>query len=116
APPRRNRVSGPRLFGTLATSGQEAQSSKLLGDLIDDALTACAAGAARGHAVEIADFVEDQAAKKRIQRGLAQKDVEHAIPPASVRVRRQPDYDTGELRSQTPKCGRAVKIAGRVED
>ena len=59
----------------------------LRGDLKDDTVTACAGGAHRGRAVEIASFVEDQTTSW-ISSGVALKEVEHAVRPASVRLGR----------------------------
>jgi hypothetical protein len=91
-------VSGTPLLGTIAPSGQEAQQ---WGNLKDDTEAACAAAAVMSRTVEVARFVEDQAAGRsttRIHSGLAKEEVQHALYPAFVRLRRQLENRAGIRR------------------
>src|ERR1700720_679065 len=91
----------------------------LRGNLKDDAPTVCADAAVRGNTISITGFVENQAAAIRIRSGVALKDMQEALGPASVHVRCQLEdraATTPTLADQVAAvCGRAVKISCSVK-
>jgi hypothetical protein len=99
-------------------SGSQSETRNLAalrGDLKDDAPTVCADAAVRGNTISITGFVENQAAATRIRSGVALKDMQEALGPASVHVWCELEdraATSPTLAGQVAAvCGRAVKIS-----